>query len=90
MKTQLKNSIQVGLVFSFILIFFIAIGFTVTMSDIIGNLINVSSSARAGNMTGLLILFVLFGLWASSKAIGENRSDWKTAVYCHQGLEWII
>jgi len=80
MKAQIKNASRVGLTFGAVTIFFILIGLTITVSEIIGGIINADSLTRAGNTTGLLIFFGLFGLWSGSIAAKGSRDNWLPAI----------
>lgn len=80
MKDQLKNASRIGLTFGVVTIFFILIGLTVTVSEIIGDILNADSLTRAGNTTGLLVFFGLLGLWCGSLAAKMSKENWKTAL----------
>jgi ABC-type branched-subunit amino acid transport system permease subunit len=80
MKPQLKNAARVGLTFGVVNIFIILIGLTITVSEIIGDMLNADSLTRSGNTTGLLIFFGLLGLWCGSLAARGSREKWQPAV----------
>jgi len=77
MKDQLKNASRTGIIFGVVTIFIILIGLTVTVSDIIGDLLNADSLTRVGNTTGLLVFFGLLGLWCGSLAANGSRENWQ-------------
>lgn len=68
MKENLKNSSRTGLVFGVILIFIILIGFTVTVSNIFGNMLNIKSRTTVGNAPGLMFFFAVIGLWVGLRS----------------------
>ncbi|MBN1666174.1 MAG: hypothetical protein JW862_03775 [Anaerolineales bacterium] len=80
MKSQIKNGFQVGLIFSFVIFFFFLIGFTITMSEIIGDVLPLDSAVRSGHSGGLIVFFVLLGMWAGSRAVGEGHGKWHAFV----------
>ena len=73
MVDKWSNTIRASLIFGFVLIFFFLIGLTNTISELIGDFINLDSSSRVGNIPGLIILFILIGLWAGSSSIREKE-----------------
>lgn len=79
MKNQIKNGFQVGLLFSFVIFFFFIIGFTITMSEIIGDLLPLDSAVRSGHSGGLVVFFALLGLWAGTRAQAEGHRKWYLA-----------
>ena len=80
MKELIKQSSRLGLIFGVVIIFLILFGLTTTLADIIGDLFNLSSKARAGNTGGLMVLFALLSMWAGSRATADNKSDWKSVL----------
>lgn len=80
MKAQYKKSANSGLVFGVVIVFLMLFGLTATLSDILGGIFNLPSNARAGNTGGLMFTFALLGLWAGSRATGEDKLDWKRVI----------
>lgn len=62
MNEILRNGIRSGIIIGVIIIFFVLIGFTVPMSEIFGNLVNIETELASGNYLGLVIFFGLIGL----------------------------
>ena len=80
MKDLIKQGSRLGLIFGIVIIFLILFGLTTTLSDILGEFVNLESSTRTGNPGGLMIFFAILGLWAGSKASAADRSNWKSAL----------
>lgn len=80
MRELIRKSSRTGWIFGIVLIFIILFGLTTTLSDILGEMINLSSNTRVGNTGGLMIFFALMGLWAGSKAAADNKTNWQPAL----------
>ncbi len=80
MKENIKQASRIGSLFGIILCFTILFGLTTTLSDIVGDLFNLPSNARAGNTGGLMMTFALMSFWAGSRAAAFDRSGWKPAL----------
>ena len=84
-----KNSIRMGLIFGFVILFLIFIGLPITASEIIGDFLKLNSSSRVGNIPGLTVFVILMGWWASSSAVKEVKHNHKNSVL-FGGLTGII
>lgn len=80
MKDLIKQGLRLGVVFGVVIIFLILFGLTTTLSDILGDFINLDSSTRTGNPGGLMIFFALLSLWAGSSSTASDRSNWKSTL----------
>ena len=82
MVDKRSKALRVGLTFGFVLVFFILIGLPSTISEIIGDFVNLDSSSRIGNIPGLIIFFILIGLWAGSSSAGKEKINiGRSALY---------
>jgi len=90
MKDLIKQGLRLGVVFGIVIIFLILFGLTTTLSNILGDFINLDSSIRTGNPGGLMILFALLSLWAGSSASASDRSNWKSALVSGVTVSLII
>lgn len=80
MKDLIKQGSRLGLIFGVVIIFLILFGLTTTLSDILGDFVNLDTSIRTGNPGGLMIFFAILSLWAGSKATASDRSNWKSTL----------
>jgi len=80
MKDLIKQGSRLGLIFGVVIIFLILFGLTTTLSDIIGEFVNIESRTRTGNTGGLMIIFVILGMWAGSRSTASDRSNWKASL----------
>ena len=80
MKDLIKQGSRLGLVFGVVIIFLILLGLTTTLSEILGEMVNLESNTRTGNPGGLVIIVALLSLWAGSKAAATDRSSWKSVL----------
>jgi ABC-type branched-subunit amino acid transport system permease subunit len=62
MKPHIRHGIRVGLLFGGILIFIVLIGFTITISNILGDFIGIRSPFVIGNPYGMALFIALIGL----------------------------
>jgi len=90
MKDLIKQGLRLGSIFGVVIIFLILFGLTSTLSDILGEFVNLESRTRTGNPGGLMILFVILSLWAGSKATASDRSNWKPALVSGVSVSLII
>lgn len=79
MSDIVRNGLRAGVVFGVIVLFLILVGFTVPMSDIIGDFLGLDTDLLFGNAGGLLIFFAIIGLIAGAYASRDNRETWKEA-----------
>ena len=84
-----SNALRTGLIFGFVLIFFLLIGLTNTISELIGDIFNFDSGSRVGNIPGLIILFILIGLWAGSSSIRNEKGKLLDSVL-YGGLSGLV
>lgn len=75
MNRDWRDSSREGLVFGVVVIFLILIGMTVTLSDIVGNTMNLKSASFMGNTRGLMVTYSILGLWIGYR--GRNASQEK-------------
>lgn len=80
MRELIKKGSRMGWIISIVLFFLILFGLTTTLSDILGEMFNISSNSRVGNTGGLMIFFGLLGLWAGTKAAADDKTNWKPAL----------
>jgi ABC-type branched-subunit amino acid transport system permease subunit len=78
MKDNIKLGSRTGLIFGVVLVFLILFGLTTTLSEILGEFINLKSNTSTGNTGGLMLLFALLAIWAGSRASGDDKFDWKS------------
>ncbi len=96
MKRHIRNGINAGITFGIVTIFLFMIGFTRTISDLLGQLLhNTSSNAVLGLTPGIfdLLLFLFFiGIWAGitgSKKIPDKVATWRE-VLTSSGIAGLI
>jgi len=90
MKDLIKQGSRLGLIFGVVIIFLILFGLTTTLSDILGEFVNLESRTRTGNTGGLMIFFAILSLWAGSKATASDRSSWKSALVSGVSVSLVI
>ncbi|HDD62589.1 MAG TPA: leucine/isoleucine/valine transporter permease subunit [Chloroflexi bacterium] len=90
MKDLIKQGLRLGSIFGVVIIFLILFGLTSTLSDILGEFVNLESRTRTGNPGGLIILFAILSLWAGSMATASDRSNWKPALVSGVSVSLII
>jgi ABC-type branched-subunit amino acid transport system permease subunit len=90
MKDLIKQGLRLGLVFGVVIIFLILFGLTTTLSDILGDFVNLDSNTRTGNSSGLMIIFAILSLWAGSRASAADRSKWKSALVSGAAASLVI
>ena len=90
MKDLIKQGLRLGSIFGVVIIFLILFGLTSTLSEILGEFVNLESGTRTGNPGGLMILFAILSLWAGSKATASDRSNWKPALVSGVSVSLII
>ena len=90
MKDLIKQGLRLGSIFGVVIIFLILFGLTSTLSDILGEFVNLESRTRTGNPGGLIIFFAILSLWAGSKATASDRSNWKPALVSGVSVSLII
>ncbi len=59
MKDLIKQGLRLGSIFGIVIIILILFGLTSTLSDILGEFVNLESRTRTGNPGGLMILFAI-------------------------------
>jgi branched-chain amino acid transport system permease protein len=84
MNEPIRCGIRSGIIFSVLVIFLVLIGFTVTASEIFGNLFGLEHELTIGNERGLLVFFGLIGLGAGLYAPRGSR------VFGHSVLAGLI
>ncbi len=70
MNQQIRNGTQSGMVFGIVIIFLFLIGFTSTVSDLLGGLLRDQGAKALGltaDMVNLMVFLGLLGLWAGSR-----------------------
>ncbi len=90
MKDLIKQGSRLGLIFGVVIIFLILFGLTTTLSDILGEFVNIESRTRTGNPAGLMIFFAILSLWAGSKSTSADRSNFKSALISGVSVSLII
>ncbi len=78
MKTNLRNSLQTGLVFGIITVFLFLIGFTGTAADLIGKLIG-SAAGTANLMIFMGLMGVLAG-WSGVRVLKGETDTWASTL----------
>lgn len=82
MNKQIRDGLQAGIVFGIVIIFLFLIGFTSTISGILGGILRNSGSKVLGltaNVFNLMIFLGLIGLWAGGKGgtkTLEGKDTW--------------
>jgi ABC-type branched-subunit amino acid transport system permease subunit len=80
MRDLIKQNARSGLIYGVVLLFSMLFGLTTLLSDIFGDLLNLSSNAHAGNTGGLMLLFGLLAIWTGSLTKEANQKDWKAVL----------
>ncbi len=87
MKRHIRNGINAGITFGIITIFLFMIGFTTTISDLLGQLLQNGSSASVLGLTpgrfDLLVFLFFIGMWAGisgSKKTPDEKETWGTVL----------
>jgi branched-chain amino acid transport system permease protein len=75
MKPHIRQGIRVGLLFGGILIFIILIGFTITISNILGDLMGIHSPFVIGNPYGMAFFIIIIGLGVGTYAARDHREN---------------
>jgi hypothetical protein len=84
MGRTLRNGLRNGLVFGFVIIFFIMIGFNVVAVDIIGGILKTSYTAHA-DVVNFLILVGLLSFWAGAAGTKEIRPEQRKQAILNGG-----
>jgi len=75
-----KDSSREGLIFGVVIIFFILIGLTVTLSDIVGNSLDLDSDSMIGNTRGLMVTYSIIGLWIGIRGASTAKRTWAASL----------
>ncbi len=81
MKTNLRNSLQTGLVFGIITVFLVLIGFTGTAADLIGKLIYLGANANIANLMIFLGLMGILAGWSGARSIKGQPDSWASTLW---------
>ncbi len=81
MKTQVRDSLQAGLVYGLITLFLFLIGFTGTAADLIGKLTNLPASARIANLMIFMGLMGILAGWSGAKRVKGDVDAWGSALW---------
>lgn len=68
MMNLIRTQSRRGLVSGSLMLFVILIGLTTTVSNLLGDFLDLDSATRVGNTGGLMIFFGLLGLWVGYRA----------------------
>lgn len=84
MKTQIKSSLRAGITFGIVTLFLYLIGFTITVSQIIQNLLKLEPDSTVLGMDALTFSFALFmgvlGFWAGARQVSVSRKGLGSAL----------
>jgi ABC-type branched-subunit amino acid transport system permease subunit len=79
MKTNLRASLKVGLIYGIVTVFLFLIGFTGTAADIIGKLVHLDALAAALRLTpgmlNVMIFLALMGMLAGYAGVGRHKGE---------------
>lgn len=68
MMNIIKSQSRKGLVSGFVMLFVLLIGLTTTISNLLGDFLNLDSATLVGNTGGLMVFFGLLGLWTGYRS----------------------
>ena len=80
MKDLIKQGNRSGLIIGVVLVFLILFGLTITLSEIVGDFLNLSSNTRTGNTGGLMVFFILLALWSGTRVSDNQKSNLKNSL----------
>ena len=80
MKDLIKQGNRSGLIIGVVLVFLILFGLTITLSEIVGDFLNLSSNTRTGNTAGLMVFFILLALWSGTRVSDNQKSNLKNSL----------
>ena len=81
MKQSIRNGLRAGTIFSIAIIFLIMIGFLLTISELIHDMLGGEFIPGEGSIPGLLVVLTLLGLWAGAMGAKREEPDtWKRAI----------
>ncbi len=81
MNQSLRNGLRAGTIFSIVIIFLVMIGFLLTISELIHDMLGGVFVPGEGSIPGLLIVLTLLGLWGGAMGAKRQEPDtWKRAI----------
>src|SRR5512135_1025147 len=81
MKTNIRNSLQTGLVYGLITVFLFLIGFTGTAAELIGKLFNFGANAIVVNLMIFMGLMGVLAGWGGARHVKGEPDAWGSAVW---------
>jgi branched-chain amino acid transport system permease protein len=80
MKTNLRNSLQTGLVFGIITDFLFLIGFTGTAANLVGKLVYLGANANIINLMIFMGLMGIFAGWSGARLAKGRPDSWSSTI----------
>jgi ABC-type branched-subunit amino acid transport system permease subunit len=84
MKLHASKGLRAGVIFGIIVLYLMLTGFVVIISSIIGNFLNLDTTAVVGNYAGLMVFISLIGLFGGANAANEGDeqpTSWGQALF---------